>query len=396
MIDEHLPGPLTHERFALTSLLDFARTLTPDLGTVGILKSVIRTIMGKALIKDALAFVSSSGDFNLVHRAGFRAIEIPETLPKQEIMAWIAEHEQPIDVLLHIRPREQEGDECFLGFGPSMMPGMEIEKETEFLEALSRLAGMAISNARFFDRERQRERLEADLRLAKEIQLSLFPQSLPAIQSLEIAAFSQPSEVVGGDYYDAIWISDHEVLLAIADVVGKGVSAALLMSTVQAALRALVSLLRAGHLTLLEIVKELNRLLWESTSAERFVTAAFVLIDTRRSTATSVVCGHPNPIVLHQDQSTTEIDTSGIPLGIEATYPYEVSTNPFRKGEAIVLYTDGLSEASHHGEPFGSEGIRAILESTESRDPNTMIKALHLGLELRLHDDLTLIAAVRG
>lgn len=387
-------NPLTHERFALTSLLDFARTLTADLGNVGILKSVIRTIMGKALIKDALAFIAHEGEFHLVHRAGFVGIEIPETMREPEIAAWAVKYDDAIAVILRLRPRENEGNESLLIFGDSMMPGMKIEQETEFLESISRLASMAISNARLFEREQERERIEADLRLAREIQLSLFPQVLPEIKHLDLAAYSKPCEVVGGDYYDVIRLSDHEVLIAIADVVGKGVAAALLMSSVQASLRALVSMIRTGQLGLLDVVEELNRLLFESTSAERFVTAAFVIIDTKRERILSVVAGHPLPIILHPNGSTSSLESSGIPLGIIATFPYEFYERAFKPGDALVLYTDGLSESRINGKELGPQGVEAILVTERGHDSKSVLRALSKNIDVNSKDDLTLIAAV--
>ncbi len=388
-------NPLTHERFALTSLLDFARTLTPDLGTTGILKSVIRTIMGKALIKDALAFVRHEGQFQIVHRAGFVGVEIPEIMTEIEIELWAVKHDDAIAVMLNLSPREIEGDKCLLIFGDSMMPGMEIEEETDFLESISRLASMAISNARMFEREQERERIEADLRLAREIQLSLFPQSLPKIEHLEIAAYSRPCEVVGGDYYDVIKLSDHEVLIAIADVVGKGVAAALLMSSVQASLRALVSMIKTGQLGLLDVVEELNRLLFESTSAERFVTAAFVIIDTKRERILSVVAGHPYPIILHPNGRTSSLESSGIPLGIIDTFAYEFHERAFKNGDALLLYTDGLSESRIDGKELGPKGIQKLLAAQRIGDAKSIINTLAMKSDSSdMNDDLTLIAAI--
>jgi sigma-B regulation protein RsbU (phosphoserine phosphatase) len=387
-------NPLTHERFALTSLLDFARTLTPDLGSVGILKSVIRTVMGKALIKDALAFVKHEGRFHLVHRAGFVGIEISDDQSEVEIELWAVRHDDAIAVMLNLSPREIEGEKCLLIFGDSMIPGMEIEEETDFLESISRLASMAISNARMFEREQERERIEADLRLAREIQLSLFPQSLPTIEHLELAAYSKPCEVVGGDYYDVIKLSEHEVLIAIADVVGKGVAASLLMSNVQASLRALVSIIRNGQLGLLDVVEELNRLLFESTSAERFVTAAFVIIDTKRARILSVVAGHPYPIILHANGKTSSLESSGIPLGIIPTFSYEFYERAFKPGDALLLYTDGLSESRIAEKELGPSGIANILSSLNDANAGSIIDVLARNSDNSdMKDDLTLIAA---
>jgi sigma-B regulation protein RsbU (phosphoserine phosphatase) len=395
---ETLQLELSRERYALSSLLDFARTLTPDLGVGGILKSVIRTIMGKALIKDALAYgEDESMRLRLLQQKGFHSLSLPDSAQESELRQLFAAHEHEIPLVLAIESGDDENGVYLLGFGRSMLPNPTIFEEKAFLESLSRLAGMAISNARLFESERERERLESELRLAREIQLSLFPQTLPNISGLEIAAHSRQSELVGGDYYDVIAISETEVLLAIADVVGKGVSAALIMSNLQAGLRALVSLIRSGQLSLLDATKELNRLLFESTTAERFVTAVFIMIDTRKMRIEAITCGHPKPIIQRNDGDLIELPTSGIPLGIIATFPYQCYSERLRDGDALILYTDGLSESTTRGTStqLGSSGICGILGKEVRPDQNAseILSILVREETLDLHDDVTVVVA---
>ncbi len=322
---QDLAAELSQERFALASLLEFARTLTPDLGPRGIIRSVLRSVMGKSLIKEAFAYLADGERYELVARAGFAHLELSETIDREGFDRLIANLTDPF-IAVPLVAADGAGYLGLLGLGPSINPKLSEDSEATYLASLAALTSIALTNAWLFEREKERERLESELRLAREIQESLLPQRLPQITGVEFAAISRPSEWVGGDYYDVIQLDDNRVLFAIADVVGKGVTAALTMSNLQAALRALVMLLREGHLTLLNVVKELNRLMCESTAPERFITAAFGMLHIHRHTLETVVCGHPNPIIISLKDGHTFAETTGIPLGIVPTFPYESGT----------------------------------------------------------------------
>ncbi len=300
-----LAAELSQERYALASLLEFARTLTPDLGPSGIIRSVLRTVMGKSLIKEAIGYLGTTDGerYELVAHAGFDHLKLSESLDREGFHRLIAEISEPFTAV-PLMTADGTGYLGLLGLGPSINPKLSGDSEAIYLASLAALTSIALTNAWLFEREKERERLESELRLARDIQQSLLPQRLPEIAGVEFAAISRPSEWVGGDYYDVIQLDDNRVLLAIADVVGKGITAALTMSNLQAALRALVTMLRAGHLTLLDVVKELNRLMCESTAPERFITAAFGVLNTANHTLETVICGHPNPIILSPGKRT--------------------------------------------------------------------------------------------
>jgi sigma-B regulation protein RsbU (phosphoserine phosphatase) len=397
-----LERDLRRERFAMRSLLEFARTLTPDLGPVGILKSIQRTIMGKALITDGFAYLGDNNDsartYTLVSHSGLRAFPFPETITFEELETWLFSPPEGVRTTLPVFDSEQNDIIAFLGFGKPLVPDGELSNEENYLESLSLLAGMAITNARLFEAERERERLEAELRLAREIQLSLLPAELPQIDGLSFFAYNRQSELVGGDYYDVIKLNDHEALLVIADVVGKGASAAILMSNVQASLHALVPQLRSGMISLTKLAFILNDLIVESTSAERFVTAILAVADSSKNELHTVICGHPRPIIISRDGSDKEIAACGFPLGVIPDADYEETTTPFEEGSSVFLYTDGLSEATtQKGDSMlGSRGVHDLAKQIAIADNVAAVENLIFSdAHLTVRDDLTLVVAKR-
>jgi sigma-B regulation protein RsbU (phosphoserine phosphatase) len=391
--EKDLAAELSQERFALTSLLEFARTLTPDLGPRGIIRSVLRTVMGKSLIAEAFGYLADGNQYELVARAGFANHPLPEVINRAEFDALIANIPESFTA---VPLASADGSEYLglLGLGPSINPRLSSDSEATYLASLAALTSIALTNAWLFEREKDRERLESELRLAREIQESLLPQKLPVIPGAEFAALSRPSEWVGGDYYDVIELGEGRMLLAIADVVGKGVTAALTMSNLQAALRALVTMLQDGHLTLLDVIKELNRLMSESTAPERFITAAFILLDVRNRSMESVVCGHPNPILASSGKTGVLVESTGIPLGIVPTFPYESRSYRLDANSLLVLYTDGLSEAAQGGTLFGEKGMMRLVQEMASADGSlSRILEEFVGSEdMSIQDDVTVLA----
>ncbi len=388
-----LATQLSQERYALSSLLEFARTLTPDLGPRGIIRSVLRTVMGKSLIKDAFAYLANDdGTFDLVSHSGFAAHPLSQLLDGASFDALMTASGDVTGV--PIVAADGTGYLGALGFGKSINPNLRGESEATYLASLAAFTSIALTNAWLFEREKERERLESELRLAKDIQQSLLPQALPNIADVEFAAVSKPSEWVGGDYYDIIILDDHTVLLCIADVVGKGIAAALTMSNLQAALRTLASLIRRGHLDLIGAVMELNRLMAESTAPDRFITAAIGILDARTREFESVVCGHPNPAIATPEGEMFEMESTGIPLGIIPTFPYESRNYRLDKGSLLLFYTDGLSEAKYGEGMVGVSGIEEVLQHPAMRVGELQIALQRLvdSPRLTVEDDITVLA----
>ncbi len=392
-IHQDLEVQLTQERYALSSLLEFARTLTPDLGPRGIIRSVLRTVMGKSLIAEAFGYLADGNQYDLVARAGFANYPLSDVIDRTEFDALIANIPESFTA---VPLASADGMDYLglLGLGPSINPQLSEDSEATYLASLAALTSIALTNAWLFEREKDRERLESELRLARDIQQSLLPQQFPHIVGVEFAAISRPSEWVGGDYYDVIQLGDSRVLLAIADVVGKGITAALTMSNLQAALRALVTMLHAGHLTLLDVVKELNRLMCESTAPERFITAAFAVLNTANHTLETVICGHPNPIILSPGREPVFAESTGIPLGIIPAFPYESRSYRLDHGSLLVFYTDGLSEAGYGGNLLGEKGtVQLAVKAAQGKgDLQQVLEGLARSESIAVEDDITVLA----
>jgi sigma-B regulation protein RsbU (phosphoserine phosphatase) len=153
-------------------------------------------------------------------------------------------------------------------------------------------------------------------------------------------------------------------------------------------------LLREVHLSLLDVVKELNRLMCESTAPERFITAAFAVLNVEHQHLECVVCGHPNPIVVSPEKPAILIESTGIPLGIIPTFPFESSNYHLDPGSLVLLYTDGLSEAADGGKPLGEKGtIQLALKAAQRNGGLRGVLEELIGSErISIEDDITVLA----
>jgi sigma-B regulation protein RsbU (phosphoserine phosphatase) len=165
------------------------------------------------------------------------------------------------------------------------------------------------------------------------------------------------------------------------------------MSNTQTALRALVGLIRAGNLDLLGTVKELNRIMCESTSPERFITAVIGLIDLNARKTEFAVCGHPSPLIL-SDGVAKSVESTGIPLGIIETFPFQTVTYDLPKSGVILAYTDGLSEARYQGRMIGSDGISKVANAAKVLDADLQeaLDSIVNSTRIEVDDDITLLA----
>src|SRR5580658_10066150 len=193
---------------------------------------------------------------------------------------------------------------------------------------------------------------EQELNKAREIQEGLLPKKIPQVRGLEVAGAWQPASVVGGDYYDVLKFSDTKIGICIGDVVGKGISAALLMANLQASFRAFASEeVSAGTL-----VGKLNDVVANNIAADKFVTFCYGTIDTTENRLTYASAGHWPPILFHKSGEGIPFREGGTPLGIFPGWKYEDGGFPLASGDRLVLYTDGLTEAMNSDKQEFGEG----------------------------------------
>lgn len=199
--------------------------------------------------------------------------------------------------------------------------------------------------------------MERDLELAATIQRDILPKSLPQVEGIEIAALSRPARQVGGDYH-AFFNRDGVITALVADVAGKSMPAALLVS----ALHAVVQLLFAEGREIGEIATELNRHIHRWSAENKFITMIMVSIDREHETISYVNAGH-NPGYLIANGSIDTIKSHGLPIGILPNSRYLAQTRPFPAGSCAVLYSDGITEAEDiDGNEFENERLEALLE----------------------------------
>lgn len=195
-----------------------------------------------------------------------------------------------------------------------------------------------------------------DARLAHEhaeaglIQRALLPSAMPAIRGCELAARWTPAFGIGGDFFDVLRFSDTRVGLAIADVIGKGLPAALLMSNLQAAVRAFASSTAEPE----DVCISVNRLLCRNIAAGKFVTFCYAVVDTVERTVSFANAGHNPPVLLHRNGAVDRLNTAGLVLGVNAEWQYTGGAYPLDAGDRLVCFTDGITEAEDPSrEQFG-------------------------------------------
>jgi len=222
--------------------------------------------------------------------------------------------------------------------------------ELQFLEAVANIVVTAFDNVRLEGERQKMQRLENELEIAATIQSGLLPLQLPETPGLDIGAQTKQSRQIGGDYYDVIQLDETKTLLAIADVSGKGVPAALVMANVQAALNILARL----RLPLTQIVDHINKLVYDNTETETFVTMFLAVIDTASSTIEYVNAGH-NPPVLITGSDVVLLEAGGVLTGVILDPPpYRCGVGGVKHGDVLVLYTDGVTETfDSNGNEYG-------------------------------------------
>ncbi len=296
-----------------------------------------------------------------------------------------------VEVLVPLMVKNESRGMLIIG---RKMIGSFSEFEYRFIEALGSTLATALENARLFEEEVEKKRYESELTVARQIQHKLFPDSLPQVPGAQLAARNISSQQVGGDYFDAIRIADERVLLAIADVSGKGMPASILMANVQAALRILAPLVS----DIRDIVIRLNDVLYENTAHDRFVTFFGTHFDATSKCLQYTNAGHNPPMLFRADGSVEELSDGGLILGVmPSMYPYNRGEVQLNSGDVLVLFTDGVNEAMDAEQrEYSDERIRQCVLAHRTESAQHILE--HLLHDVQLHvgdaaqsDDITVL-----
>jgi len=252
--------------------------------------------------------------------------------------------------------------------------------------------------------EKERQRLRAELEIASEVQSQLHPKAIQGLGSLRLDSLCEAARMVSGDYYDYQRISEHQLALAIGDVAGKGISAALLMATLQSSMRSQLrqwtEAIKAGRedgFSASRLISNLNQQVYASTAPEKYATFFFSLYDDTTGLLTYVNAGHLPPILVRNGQSST-LDTNGMVVGAFPFARYNESRLELRKGDLLMMYTDGVTEPENeYGEDFGERRLRELLVDYADRDGAEITAAVVDAVRRwtafpdELQDDMTLL-----
>jgi sigma-B regulation protein RsbU (phosphoserine phosphatase) len=268
------------------------------------------------------------------------------------------------------------------------------EAHLEVLHAFASQAAAAIERARLLEEVEHRRQLERELAIARQIQISFLPKADPVVPGFEIHGLNLPYSEVGGDYFDFIPIVDNQLGVAISDVSGKGIPAAILMAAYRAMLLAEIR----NQFALRIILAKVNTLLHESTDRGKFVTAFYGVLDSKNRIFTFSNAGHDPPILRRANGRVDRLTEGGLALGVLPDSQYEERPVSLSPGDTLLFFTDGVSEAATpDGEQFGPERVIALLEEVHELPAKDIVDSLVRrvteftnGAE-HLTDDLTVV-----
>ena len=267
--------------------------------------------------------------------------------------------------------------------------------DLDFTQALANILVVALENKRFARRQLEQEVLKREVEIASQVQHMLFPSKLPYTDRVKAKVTYFPHSMVGGDYYDLIHRTPEKVYFCVADVSGKGISAALLMSNFQAALRTLLRS-NAGFETL---VRQLNYTLYDNTKGERFITFFLGEYDFEHKRLSYVNAGHNPPILCRESGQTELLEAGTTILGAFEELPFlEIGIRENLEKFSVHLYTDGLTEANNpQEEELGEDGFRRFVTDRTSLDPEGFHQEFlefmtSFSKDIPLKDDLTLLS----
>ena len=269
--------------------------------------------------------------------------------------------------------------------------------DQRLLSIIATQSAQLIENARLMEEQKALEILQEELRLAREIQKKLLPKAPPEVVGYIVAGISEPAKRVGGDYFDFLDLGEQRLGLCLADVSGKGITAALLMSNVQATIRSQSRLAPDVD----TCVARSNDMLHASTDSDKFVTMFYGVLDTRNHRLEYCNAGHNPPVMLAGRDGPVLLETGGPVLGVVPGFPYQRGSVEFRPGQTLLVYSDGFSEAMNpRFEEFSDERLRDSAAARTELSPERMLETLLQEVnefcgDAPQADDMTIMAVQR-
>jgi len=264
---------------------------------------------------------------------------------------------------------------------------------------------MTASVERLLRESKEKSRLESEIEIAREVQAQLFPQAVPQVSGLELYGVCKPASAVSGDYYDFLKLGRSCFGLALADVSGKGISAALLMAAIRSALHAQFydgfmpqGSSDAAPISTAEVMRRLNCQLFESSPIEKYATFFYAVYDARTRKLTYTNAGHWPPILIRPGH-IERLEVGGTPVGLFSSITYDQAEVQLEPHDLLLAFTDGIVEPENsYGEEFGEDRVLEIARSALSSSPELLVEAIFRSVtewtgDPGLQDDMTIIVA---
>jgi sigma-B regulation protein RsbU (phosphoserine phosphatase) len=410
----------------MTSLFEMSKEFNTNFtDTEKIIKLLSYTLLGNYGIQDLIIFTKfNSEHFNILNKKNIPELNNIDLHILEEIKSpLIIEHESKnkfLDFLkknnfkLLIPILNKSNDvESVVCLGDRMNKMPYAKNDIAFLSSLVNISAISLDNTMLFNEYLEKQKMENEINLAKDIQELLLPQSIPNIEGYEIAGKNKPALDVGGDYFDIIKIDEHRTALIIADVSGKGLPASLLMSNIQSAIHSFFKLNGQNSFDIAEITGKLNSLIYENTSSEKFITFFWGIINNIDNTFLYSNAGHNPPLLFRKsllnkesaknqkEKLFTTLNEGGLMLGIIDNFQYESGKINLEKDDSIILYTDGITEAQNpDDDEFGEDKLKEIIKNNINVSGKEIIDIILKEIDVfagsnRQYDDETLIIIER-
>ena len=414
-----LKKELKLKEFQFNSIFEFSETIYSSFDVNNVVRIYFSTLMGQLGVSRAFFYDSEN---HLFEKRGFKPSEeeiktVSKNLEKlgsdwfflktadldpgaKEFLEPDAKELKELKALLIAKKihclvniSDSEKRTAVLGMGARFTQKELTNENVEYAFFVSRFAMSAIENAILINRLIETKRVEHEMKIARDIQLSLLPQSVPELENFELGVIYQPINEVGGDYYDILKEWKGALPVLIADVEGKGLSAALLAASSQAILHSLNQLyfFDPG-----KFIAKANAMIYEFTRGNRFITLFWMLVEDEKRSITYVNAGHAAPFLISGDR-ITRLEKGGFLTGFVDTAQYETETLELAPGDIIAAFTDGVSEVENNeDEEFGEDGIVDFIKKNRHLPARQMADALFDAITdfsegKRFRDDFTLI-----
>ncbi len=393
----------------LNTLFEISKEINSTLDGEKIINVLAYALMGELMVQRCMIFAAENVELDLYVNKGFRSEEL-SVFDEENFRKRLKQISQPVltsklveddlrtifqnhGVKLLVPMLSQNVVRGLVLLGEKITKAEFLDDDLEFSSTLCNAAMISIENARLFKETLEKQKLEEELAIAREIQQRLLPKEAPQLGDFELAALNIPTRQVGGDYYDYFPIDENRYLISIADVAGKGVPAALMMSNLQATLHAMMT----ADVPLEDIVSRINNFVHRNSTLDKFITAFFAIFDRQNGTIVSINAGHNPPYLFHADGSFETLSEGGLLMGMFPNAPYKTESRQLRDGDWLVMYTDGVNEAMNvNDEEFGEQRLEELIRAGRDTSAAGMIEAISNAVKKHTEgapqsDDITLV-----